>query len=82
VSTVDEITAAIKGLSLEEREDLVARLPKILPEMDGDAKWEQIIHDPRPRPALEKFLEEVEVEYLTNPQNFRETSDEEFKRHS
>ena len=29
---------------------------------DGDAAWERIINDPRPRPKLEAFLREAEAE--------------------
>ena len=82
VSTVDDITAAIKERSWKEREELIARLPAILPEMDGDPKWERIIRDPRPRPALEKLLDEVEAEFEKRPENFRETSEKEFERNS
>jgi hypothetical protein len=61
---------------------LAKNLPALVPELDGDAKWERIIHDPRPRPALEKLLDEVEAEREKRPENFRETSDEEFERNS
>jgi hypothetical protein len=76
MSTVDEIAEAIKELSRKDREELIARLPVLLPEMDGDARWERIIRDHRPRPALEKLLDEVEAEHQNHPKNFRETSDE------
>jgi len=82
IGTVDEITAAIKGLSRKDREELIARLPEVLLEIHGYAKWERIIHDPRPRPALEKLLDEVEADFEQHPQNFQETSDEEFERNS
>lgn len=80
MSTVDEITAAIKGLSSKDREELITRLPLILPEIDGDAKWERIIRDLRPRPGLERLLDEAEAECDAHPEEFRETSDEEFER--
>lgn len=82
VSTVDQIAAAIEGLSWREKEELLERLPAILPELDGDAKWERIIRDCRPRPALEKLLDEAEIERRDRPQSFRETSDEEFQKNS
>jgi hypothetical protein len=82
MSTVDEIAAAIKELSGKDRAELIARLPEILPGMDGDAKWERIIRDSRRRPALEKLLDEVEAAYQKSPEGFRETSDEEFERNS
>jgi hypothetical protein len=67
VSKVDEIAAAIEGLSGKEREELVARLPEILPEIDSDVKWEQIIRDPRPRPALSALGDEIEAGLRRNP---------------
>jgi hypothetical protein len=82
VSTIQEIEAAIRSLSPEERQRLAEDLPKLVPEMDGDAKWDRIIRDPRPRPALEKLLDEVEAEYEKHPEKFRETSEEEFNRNS
>jgi len=82
MSTIQEIEAAIRSLSPEERSQLAENLPTLVPELDGDAKWERIIHDPRPRPALEKLLDEVEAEREKHPEKFRETSDDEFKRNS
>ena len=32
------------------------------PESDGDAAWERIIADPRPRPKLEAFMEAAAAE--------------------
>ena len=34
---------------------------------DGDAAWERIIADPRPRPKLEKFLRESAAEGGAEP---------------
>ena len=82
MSTVDEITAAIKGLSWKDREELIARLPEILPEMDGDAKWERIIRDPRPRPALSALGDEIDAELRRNPEAFPEITDADFERNS
>ena len=79
---MEEITAAIKGLSVKDREELVARLPEVLPEIDGDAKWERIIRDPRPRPALSALGDEIEAELQRNPEAFPEMTDEEFERNS
>jgi predicted RNase H-like HicB family nuclease len=72
---------------LEAQPEVEARfgtkvLPEILPEMAGDAKWEAIIHDLRPRPALEGLLDELEIESKEHPEALRETSDEEFERNS
>src|SRR5882672_9717113 len=82
MSTVQEIKEAIQTLSPEEREELVACLPGLLPELDGDAAWERIIRDPRPRPALSALLDQAEAEYRQNPSGCPETSDAEFERHS
>ena len=82
VSTVQEIKAAIQKLSLQERDELVASLPALLPELDGDAAWERIIRDPRRRPALSALIEEVEHQYRRDPTVFPETTDTEFDRHS
>jgi len=48
VSTLREIKAAILELSPAERWQLIADLPALLPELNGDAAWERILHDPRP----------------------------------
>ncbi|MDB6039306.1 MAG: hypothetical protein JWM99_3147 [Verrucomicrobiales bacterium] len=82
MSTVDQITAAIRGLSWKDREDLIARLPEILPEMDGDARWEQIIRDPRPRPALGALGDKIEAELRNDPQAFPEISEARFDRNT
>ena len=82
MSTLKEIKEAIQTLSPRERKELAACLPALLPELDGDAAWERIIHDPRPRPALEKLLDEVEAECEKHPEKFRETTDDEFERNS
>jgi hypothetical protein len=82
VNTIQEIEAAIRSLSPAERQKLAENLPALVPELDGDAKWERIIHDPRPRPALEKLLDETEAEREKHPEKFRETSDDEFERNS
>jgi hypothetical protein len=82
VSTVQEIKAAIQNLSPAERRELVASLPALFPELDGDAAWERIIRDARPRPALSALLDQVEQAYRRDRSAFPETSDAEFDRHS
>jgi hypothetical protein len=82
VSTVQEIKRAIQNLSPTEREELIAELPKVLPELDGDAAWERIIRDTRPRPALSALLDQAQAEHQRNPATFTETSESEFDRHS
>ena len=80
VSTVQEIKAAIKSLSSAQRKELAASLPSLVPELDGDAAWEGIIRDERPRPALSALLDRAEAEYQRDPAACPETSDEEFGR--
>jgi hypothetical protein len=82
MSTVEEIKEAIQTLSPEDREELVACLPTLLPELDGDAAWERIIRDPRPRPALSALLDQAEAEYRRDPSACPETSESEFDRQS
>jgi len=62
MSTVQEIEAAIQVLPATEREKLVADLPGILPELNGDAMWERILSNPRPRPALIALEDALEAD--------------------
>ena len=71
MSTVQEIEAAIQALAATEREKLVADLPGILPELNGDAAWERILSDPRPRPALTALGDEIAAQFKANPSRFR-----------
>ena len=80
MSTVQEISAAIQNLTRTQREQLIAELPKLLPELNGDAEWERIIRDPRPRPALTALLAQAEADFKRNPGAFRETCNSEFDR--
>jgi hypothetical protein len=82
VRTVQEIEAAIRSLSPVERKELVASLLALLPELDGDAAWEHLIRDARPRPALSALLDQVEHAHQQDRAAFPETSDAEFDRHS
>lgn len=82
MSTVQEITGAIRKLSPAERDELVAELPALLPELDGDAAWERLIRDHRPRPALSALLDQAEAEYGRDPSACAETTDAEFERRS
>ena len=79
MSTVAEIEAAIKALPSAERERLVEDLPSILPELNGDLKWQRIVNDPRPRPALTALGDEIEKQFKANPAAFREIRDGDFK---
>ena len=82
MSTVQEIKAAIVELSAAERRQLILELPALLPELNGDAAWERILHDARPRPALSALLDEAETELRRGEELLRETSEEEFGRTS
>jgi hypothetical protein len=81
MSTVAEIEAAIKALPPAERERLAEDLPAILPELNGDLKWQRIANDPRPRPALKALGDEIEAQFKANPDHFPEIRDADFDRH-
>jgi hypothetical protein len=78
MSTVAEIEAAIRALPPAERERLADDLPSILPELNGDAKWQRIITDERPRPALTALGDEIAAQLKTNPAAFSEIHDADF----
>ncbi len=82
MGTVNEITAAIRGLSREDRQELAAQLPEVLPELDGDAQWARIIHDPRPRLALSALGDEIEAELRKNSEAFPEMTAADFDKTS
>ena len=82
MSTVQEIEAAIQALPASEREKLVADLPGILPELNGDAAWERILSDPRPRPALSALGDDIAAQFKANPSRFSEIQDRDFDRRS
>ena len=81
VTTVEVIAAAIRELPDSERARLAESLPTLVPELDGDARWEEIIRDPTPRPALTALGDEVEAAYRENPEQFTELTEEEFDKH-
>ena len=78
MSTAVEIEAAIRTLSPTERKKLVRDLPALLPELEGDEAWEQIIKDTRPRPGLSKRFDQIEAEYTKHPESFAEIRDADF----
>src|ERR1051325_5506124 len=80
MSKVEEIGAAITSLAAQERA-VVSLLPTILPELDGDAAWERIINDSRPRLALSNYIDEIKAGIAARTLELREMSDEEFRRH-
>lgn len=79
MSTAVEIEAAIRALPPAERDRLVEDLPAILPELNGDAVWERIIHDQRPRAALTALGDEIEARVKANPAGFDEIQDRDFE---
>jgi hypothetical protein len=81
VNTVEEIAAAIRELPDADRARLAESLPTLVPELDGDARWEEIIRDPTPRPALTALGDELEAAYRENPEQFTELTEEEFRKH-
>ena len=78
MSTVAEIEAAIRALPPAERERLADELPSILPELDGDAKWQRIVTDARPRPALTALGDVIAAQLKKNPAAFSEMRDADF----
>jgi hypothetical protein len=80
MSTVAEIEAAIKALPSAERERLADDLPSILPELNGDAKWQRIISDARPRPTLTALGDEIAAQFKKNPAAFSELRDADFEQ--
>ncbi len=80
MSTVAEIEAAILALPAEDREKLADDLPTILPELKGDAKWQRIISDPRPRPALTALGDQIAAQLKSNPAAFSELCDGDFDK--
>jgi len=78
MSTVAEIEAAIRALPPKEREKLADDLPSILPEWNGDAKWQRIIADERPGPALTTLGDEIAAQLKAKPYAFSEMHDADF----
>ena len=79
MSTVAEIEAAIQALAPAERQRLAEALPALLPELNGDVKWERIIADERPRPALTALGDEIAAQLKANPAAFREVREDDFR---
>jgi hypothetical protein len=78
VSTAREIEEAIRSLPASERAKLLHHIPGLFPELAGDAEWERIINDERPRPALSKLVDETEREFQRNPDAFPKMTDRDF----
>jgi hypothetical protein len=79
MSTVAEIEAAIQALPPAERERLADDLPSLLPELNGDAKWQRLITDERPRPALTALGDEIAAQLKASLAAFPEVRDGDFK---
>ena len=80
MATAEEIEAAIRPLPQTERAKLVEDLPSILPQLNGDAEWERIMTDPRPRPTLTKLGDELEARLKANPEHFPEIREADFDK--
>lgn len=78
MSKVEEIETAIRKLSSAERGQLLEDLPSLLPELAGDAAWQRIARDTRPRPAFSALLDEVDAEMRRDPRAFPEIKDSDF----
>lgn len=78
MSTVAEIDAAILALPRTERERLADDLPSILSELNGDAKWQRIINDERPRPVLTALGDQIAAQLKANLASFSELHDGDF----
>jgi hypothetical protein len=66
MSTAREIEEAIRTLPASERDKLLRHIPALFPELAGDADWERIIQDERPRPELNRLLDETEEQLRRN----------------
>ena len=75
MGTAREIEDAIRSLSASERNKLLRHIPDLFPEFYGEAEWECIIADERPRPALTELLDKTEAEFRRNPDGFTELTD-------
>ena len=69
---------AIRFLSASERNKLLHDISDLFPELSGDAEWERIIADERPRRALTELLDETEAEFRRNPDGFPELTERDF----
>ena len=67
MSTAREIEEAICTLPSSERDKLLRRIPALFPELVGDAEWERLLRDERPRPDLSKLLDETEAQLRGDP---------------
>lgn len=78
MSTAQEIENAIRSLPPTEREKLLQHLPQLFPEFAGDAEWERIASDERPRPALTELLNRYEADLGKDPEKFPRVAEDDF----
>jgi hypothetical protein len=67
MSTAHEIEEAIRTLPVAERDKLLRHLPALFPELAGDAEWDRIVQDERPRPDLSRLLDETQEQLRRDP---------------
>ena len=79
MSTVQEIEAAIRCLTPNDRGHLFRDLPELFPELEVETAWWKVIRDPRPRPALSALLDEVDAVQSAKPDAFPEIKESDFE---
>lgn len=80
MSTITDIEASIRALSPADCERLADDLPSILPELNGDLKWQGLAAESRPRPALTALGDEIAAQLKENSPAFGELKDADFDR--
>jgi hypothetical protein len=80
VSTAQEIEDAIRSLSATERKKLLQHIPQLFPEFAGDAEWDRIIQDGRPRSELTQLLNRYESDLTQEPNSFPKVAEEDFDK--
>jgi len=78
VSTAQQIEEAIRSLEKTERDKLLQHLPQLFPELAGDANWERIITDDRPRPSLSALLDNYEARLTAEPDSYPKVAENDF----
>ncbi len=78
MSTAQEIEEAIRTLEQPERDKLLQHLPQLFPELAGDAEWESIIRDDRPRPSFSAVLDSYEARLAAEPDVYPKVAESDF----
>ena len=78
MSTAQQIEEAIRSLEKTERDKLLQHLPQLFPELGGDANWEGIITDDRPRPSLSALLDNYEARLTAEPDSYPKVAENDF----